>query len=84
MQDIFLKYGITGAVIVALAWYILRIEDRHRKERKEYADRLMEQERKNQEITGKMFDKMIESTDKNTNILSGLKTILENKNRNGR
>lgn len=81
MQDIFLKYGISGAVIVALSWYILRIEDRHRKERKEYADRMMEQEKRNQEVTGKMFDKMIESTDKNTNILSGLKTLLENKNR---
>jgi hypothetical protein len=77
MQDFFLNYGLTGAIILALGMYVLKLEDRHRKERKEW-----------QEQQDKQFDRLNEISDstnhamrENTNILSGLKTLLENQNR---
>lgn len=80
MTEGFLQYGVLGLVVVALGSYVISIESRHRKERKELTD-----------MNERMFDKMIENNDEsnkvlreNTNILSGLKTLLENRRTNGR
>lgn len=88
MEEIILKYGLPGAIIVGLGIYVLKIEKRHREERKEWMDsqlREAEEYRKTQE---RQFDRMNEMSDHNTEalnktggILSGLKTLLENQNR---
>lgn len=67
MND-FAQYGILGAIVIALAGYIVSIEKRHRDEREEW--------RKSDE---KKADKMMDSLDKNTSVLQGLKTLLENR-----
>lgn len=81
IQDVFLSYGLTGAIILGLGMYILKIEDRHRKERREMWEQQQREAEANREVQQKQFDRMIESSDRNTNILSGLKTLLENRNR---
>lgn len=75
MDAVLLQYGILGAVVVGLSSYILKIEARHRKERKEW-----------QEIASNQFKRMNDLGDEtnqvireHTNILSGLKTLLENR-----
>jgi hypothetical protein len=77
MEKLLENYGILGIIVVALGIYILKIEARHKSERKEW-----------RETIGKQFDRMNQQTDdnnkttrENTNILQGLKTLLENKNR---
>jgi hypothetical protein len=72
--------GFVVTIISGLAGYIHIIEKRHRKERKEWAER-----------DAKNFDRVNDMTDdnnkvlrENTNILSGLKTLLENQRRNDR
>jgi hypothetical protein len=77
VNEILAKWGAAGVIISALAIYIVRIEARHKSERKEW-----------RETIGKQFDRMNDQTDEsnkttreNTNILQGLKTLLENKNR---
>jgi len=67
MND-FAQYGILGVVVITLAGYIVSIEKRHRDEREEW--------RKSDE---KKADKMMDSLDKNTSVLQGLKTLLENR-----
>lgn len=69
------QYGVLGLVVIALATYIMRNEQAHRKERKDW-----------RESNDKHFDRMNEVTDENnkclrenTSILSGLKTLLENR-----
>lgn len=75
MEKELLQYGVLGVVVVAMGYYILKIESRHKKERKEWLD-----------MQDKHFDRMSDMNDEsnkvlreNTNILSGLKTLLENK-----
>lgn len=75
MEELLKSYGLAGIVIVALAAYVLRIEKRHTKERKEW-----------KESQDKQFDRVNEMTDEsnkvlreNTNILSGLKSLLEHR-----
>lgn len=75
MQNILLQYGVLGVAVIALAWYILRKDQQHSKERKEWTER-----------QDKQIDRMLESSEEsnkvlreNTNILSGLKSLLENK-----
>jgi hypothetical protein len=87
MTEGFLQYGILGLVVVALGSYLLRIEARHNKEKKELReerDTLMKMHEKN-------FDRVSEMTNDGnkvmrefTNVLSGLKTLLENRKPNGR
>lgn len=75
MEKELAQYGALGVIVIAMAYYILRIEARHKKERKELMD-----------INEKNFDRMSDMNDEsnkvlreNTNILSGLKAILENR-----
>lgn len=63
-----LNYGVLGVVVVALGGYVLRIEKRHKEERDEW-----------RKTIDKQFDRQNENIEKNTSILSGLKTLLENK-----
>lgn len=79
MNDL-LQYGVLGIVVVGLAGYILIIEQRHKKERKEWGEK-----------DDQKFDRISEMSDdtnkvirENSNILSGLKTLLENQRRNAR
>jgi len=88
MEEIFLKYGITGAVILCLGIYIVRIEERHRKERREERESREKEESENRKVQEKQFDRISDLTDEsnrvtreNTNILAGLKSLLENQNR---
>lgn len=77
MEELLKSYGLAGVIIVALAGYVIRIEARHGKERKEW-----------RETVEKQFNRMDEMSDEghkavreNTSILQGLKTLLENRNR---
>lgn len=75
MEQIFLKYGLPGACLIALGWYIIRKENHHQKERKEW--------RELQETMFNRTNTISDETNKiireNTNILVGLKTLLENR-----
>lgn len=62
------QYGILGIIVVALAAYVLMIEARHKAERDEW--------RKTNEKQG---DEMNKNIRENTSVLSGLKTLLENR-----
>lgn len=77
MNDVLLKYGLAGVVIAGMSWYIIHLDDRHRKERKEERE-----ERTHQfERMSSMSDETNRVMRENTNILSGLKSLLENQNR---
>lgn len=62
------QFGLPGIIIVTLAGYVLLIEKRHKDERDEW-----------KKTIDKQFDRQNDSIDKNTNILSALKTLLENR-----
>lgn len=75
MEKELLQYGVLGIVVIGMAYYILKIEARHKRERKELMD-----------INAKQFDRVSDMNDEsnkvlreNTNILSGLKALLENR-----
>lgn len=70
MDEILLKYGLPGVCILGLALFVLKLMGDHRKERDEWR----EENRRQQEDS----TKVIRDTG---NILSGLKTLLENQNR---
>lgn len=75
MTEILLKYGFPGVALIGLAAYIIRIEGRHAKERKEW----MEQQEKQFDRLNEIADESNRVTRDNTNILTGLKTLLENR-----
>lgn len=75
MEKSMLDYGILGIVVVALATYIIRIENRHRRERKELAER----DERHFNRVNQLTDESNKVTRENTNILQGLKTLLENR-----
>ncbi len=62
------NYGVLGIVLIALAAYVLRIEKRHKEERDEW-----------RKTVDKQFDEQNKNIKENTSILSGLKTLLENR-----
>jgi hypothetical protein len=71
MEKIFVQYGVMGAIAVSLGYYILWLQNEHRKEREEW--------RKAQE---KHMDRMDTIANENnrvirehTNILSELKSL---------
>lgn len=64
------QYGILGIICAALAAYVLMIEKRHARERKEW-----------QETINKQFDEANKTTRENTSVLSSLKTIIESMRR---
>jgi hypothetical protein len=68
MNDL-LNYGVLGICVLGLAGYILRIESRHKEERDEWKRSIDRQ-----------FDRQNENIEKNTSILSALKTLLETRN----
>lgn len=86
MTDTFLKAGVWGAAITGLAAFIMYIMKQHKAERKEWRE-TQEAERKQWlETQEKQFDRISDVTDEsnkvlreNTNILTGLKTLLENR-----
>lgn len=69
------QYGILGLCVIGLAGYILIIDKRHSKERKEWR----ETEEKNFDRLNEMNDETNKVLRENSNILSGLKTLLENR-----
>lgn len=73
MEMVFLQYGILGVVVIGLSGYILKIEARHRKERKEWQETAANQFKRMNELSDQTNDIIRE----HTNILSGLKTLLE-------
>lgn len=64
------QYGILGIICAALAAYVLMIEKRHTKERREWQDTI-----------NKQFDEANKTTRENTSVLSALKTIIESMRR---
>lgn len=62
------QWGIPGAIIVALAGYILLIEKRHREERDAWA-----------KTNERQADEQNRNLKENTSVLSALKTLLENR-----
>jgi hypothetical protein len=88
MENELLKYGLSGICIAGLAWYILHSEESHRKERKEWRDQQKLETEQNLKVQKEQFDRINEISDtsnqltrENTNILTGLKTLLENPRR---
>ena len=60
------EYGIIGVVTLILLWLLYKILQDHRLERKEWKDESKLQ-----------FDKLVEVTEKNADVTSGLKATLE-------
>lgn len=88
MQEFLFKYGLPGAALFALGWYIISLEERHRKERKEWREQQEKERGEDRKLQEKQFDRMNEQADitnenirENTSILSSLKTLLENQKR---
>ena len=88
MDDILLKYGLPGVVIAGLAAFVLKLIDWQRKDRKEWKEEISQIQEENRKVHEKQFDRLNQLTDEsnrvtreNTNILTGLKTLLENQNR---
>ena len=77
MEKELLQYGIAGIGLIALAWYILKKDSSHKKERQE----LIEKDEKHFDRLNQITDETNRVLRENTNILSGLKTLLENRNK---
>lgn len=75
MNEIFLQYGLIGAIVVALGMYIIRIESRHKKERDDWRN----MQEKQYERMEKRDDESNRISREHISILSGLKTLLENR-----
>lgn len=75
MQGGWEQYGILGAVIAGLIAYIIRIEERHKRDREESRKR----EKEYFERLNDISDDTNKVIRENTSILSGLKTLLENR-----
>lgn len=77
MNEALSQWGILGVVVAALAAYVIRIETRHKSERKEWKDTIDKQFKRMDE----MSDEGHKAIRENTSILQGLKTLLENRNK---
>lgn len=75
MEKELFQYGILGIVVVALSGYVLRIEGRHKKERKEW----MEMQERQFDRTNDLADESNKVIREHTNLLSSLKSMLENR-----
>ena len=75
MEKLFLQYGILGAVAVVLAGYILHLQVQHKKERDEWR-KMQEKQLDRMDDIAKENNKVIRE---HTNLLSGLKSLLENR-----
>lgn len=88
MDDILLRYGLPGVVIAGLSAFVMKLIEWQRKDRTEWRDEIERIQEENRKIHEKQFDRLSQLTDEsnrvtrdNTNILSGLKSLLENQNR---
>lgn len=99
MEDVVLKYGLAGVIMVGLSWFIMYLLKDIKKEREETRG-IIQRERSDHRVQmdkerydwirtlDRMFDKA-DLREKETNavirdvtdILSGLKSIIENRNR---
>jgi hypothetical protein len=77
MEDLLKNYGLAGVIIAALATYVIRIEARHKSERKEWRETIEKQFRRMDEMNDD--DHKVER--EHISILQGLKALLENRNR---
>jgi hypothetical protein len=68
MNDILEKYGLPGVVIIGMAWFVMYLMKEHKNERKEW-----------QKTNEKLQDDTNKNIKENTNILAGLKTLLEHR-----
>lgn len=75
MEKIFLQYGVMGAIAVALGYYIRTIQASHKAERDEWR-KMQEKQLDRMDDIAKENNKVIRE---HTNILSGLKSLLENR-----
>jgi len=75
MEKEWLQYGVLGLVVIGMAYYILYIERERSKERKEWREVLEKQ----QERVNDIADENNKIIREHTNILIGLKTLLENR-----
>lgn len=73
MHEEWLKYGILGLCVVGLGAYVMYRDKEHKKERKEWME-MMEKQAGKMESMNHETNKVLRE---NTNILSGLKTLLE-------
>jgi uncharacterized protein YlxW (UPF0749 family) len=81
-----LLLGFITSIIGALGSYILIVEKRHRKERKEMREDHEKERKEMLELHKRQFEQLSEISDESNkvsrehiNILSGLKTLLENR-----
>lgn len=88
MQEFLFKYGLPGAIIFALGWFIFTLEERHRSERKEWNEARERELAENRKIQEQQFQRMEEMNDnsnqamrENTSILAGLKSLLEHQSK---
>jgi len=88
MDDILLKYGLPGVVIIGLSAFVMKLIEWQRKDRKEWKDEMIKMQDEHRKSQERNFDRLSQLTDEsnrvtrdNTNILTGLKTLLENQNR---
>lgn len=75
MEAAFLQNGILGLVVVGLSAYVLRIELRHKKERREW----MEMQSEQFDRINELIDESNKVIREHTNVLSALKSLLENR-----
>lgn len=85
MEDVFIKYGLPGAVIAALALFVAKLIEWHRKDRQAWEEQTKKQRQEMMELFEKLFNRQADLTDEsnrvtrdNTSILAGLKSLLEN------
>lgn len=77
MNEALSQWGVFGVIIAALAAYVIRIEGRHKSERKEWKETIEKQFNRMDE----MSDEGHKAARENTSVLQGLKALLENRNR---
>lgn len=70
MNEPLAQYGLAGVVIIGLAWFVMYLMKQHKNEREEWRK---VQEKQNEEAN--------RNINRNTEVLSGLKTLLENRSR---
>ena len=70
-----MQYGVLGLVVIGMAYYILLIERQRVKERDDWREILQKQNERLNEIA----DESNRIIREHTNILIGLKTLLENR-----
>lgn len=68
MNESLAQYGLAGIVIIGLAWFVMYLMKQHKEEREEWK---RSQDRQNEEMN--------RNINRNTDILSGLKTLLESR-----